>query len=125
MSSNFKNLIIAENGPKPEIVWADSTTNKIKIIRNEKCCLVYDRALTEKGLVWKELIDLWRDRENLSDQTRSEQSQSLSSRLPASIEDNEAEKILFQTYYKSSFKGLGDQLPALIPQICLPYNPYT
>ena len=66
---DFKNLIFAANGPKPEIVLDNATTNKIKIVKNEKYCLVYDRPLTEKGLLWRELVDWWRDRES---QNRSE-----------------------------------------------------
>lgn len=125
ISGEFKNLIFAANGPKPEIVLADATTNKIKIFRNEEYCLVYDKPLTEKGLLWEEVVDWWRDRENLNDQTRSKQRHSLFNRLQASIKNNEPEQILFRTYYKSFFEELGDKLPALIPQVYLHYDPYT
>ncbi len=124
-SSDFKNLIFAANGPKPEIVLVNATTNEIKIVKNEEYCLVYDRPLTEKGLLWEELVDWWCDRENLQSQNRSEQRRGLFNRLQASIEDNEPEKILFRTYYKTFFEELGNRLPALIPQVYLHYDPYT
>ena len=53
---DFKNLIFAANGPKLQFVLEDAITNKIKIVKNEKYCLVYDRPLTEKGLLWGELV---------------------------------------------------------------------
>lgn len=121
----FKNLIFAANGPKPEIVLLDATTNEIKIVKNEEYCLVYDRALGENGLLWEKLVDWWRDRENLNDRTRSEQRRSLCKRLKASMDDNEPENILFYTYYRCFFEKLGDSLPALIPQVYLHYDPYT
>jgi hypothetical protein len=121
----FKNLIFAANGPKPEIVLLDATTNEIKIVKNEEYCLVYDRPLGENGLLWEELVDWWRDRKNLNDQTRSEQRRSLFKRLKASMDDNEPENILFNTYYRCFFEKLGDSLPALIPQVYLHYDPYT
>lgn len=100
-SGKFKNLIFAANGLKPEIVLTDATTNDIKIVRNEEYCLVYDRPLPEKGLLWEELVDWWRDRENLISKTRSEQRRSLFQRLQASIENNNSEKLLFSIYYKT------------------------
>jgi hypothetical protein len=125
ISGKFKNLIFAANGPKPEIVLVNATTNEIEIVKNEKYCLVYDRPLNEKGLLWEELVDWWRDQENLSDQNRSEQRHRLFNRLQASIEKNEAEKFLFRTYYKFFFEELRDNLPALISQVYLHYDPYT
>jgi hypothetical protein len=66
---DFKNLIFAAaNGPKPQFVLEDAITNKIKIVENEEYCLVYDRPLTEKGLLWGELVDWWCDKESLQSQ---------------------------------------------------------
>jgi hypothetical protein len=122
---NFKNLIFAANGPKPEIILLNATTNEIKIVKNEEYCLIYNRPLTEKGLLWEELVDWWCDRENLHEQTRSEQCRSLFNRLNASVENNNPETIFFRTYYKFFFEKLGNNLPALIPQVYLHYDPYT
>ncbi|WP_157951255.1 hypothetical protein [Cyanothece sp. BG0011] len=124
-SSEFKNLIFAANGPKPEIVLIDATTNEIKIVKNEKYCLVYDRMLTETGLLWEHLVDWWRDREDLHEQERSTQRHELYKRLESSLEDNDPEKLLFYTYYRTFFEKLTERLPALIPQVYLHYDPYT
>ena len=61
VSSEAKNLIFAPNEPKPEIVLGDTIRNEIKIVKNQEYCLVYDRPLLEKGLLWEELVDWWRD----------------------------------------------------------------
>ena len=58
---HLKNLIFAANGPKPEIVLEDATTNDIKIVKNAEYCLVYDREFLEHGLLWGELVDWWCD----------------------------------------------------------------
>ncbi len=125
ISGEFKNIIFAANGPKPEIVLSDATRNKIKIIRNEEYCLVYDRPLPDKGLLWDELVDWWVDREHLSDYNRSQQCHELFNRLLLSLKGNKPEKILFDTYYRFFIKKLENKLPALIPQVYLHYDPYS
>jgi len=64
VSSEVKNLIFAANGPKHEIVLTDAISNEIKIVKNQEYCLVYDRPVLEKGLLWEELVDWWRDKKN-------------------------------------------------------------
>lgn len=124
-NGDFKNLIFAANGPKPEFVLVDATTNEIKIVKNEEYCLIYDRPLTEKGLLWEDLVDWWCVREGLHNLSRKKQRFGLLNRLMASIENNEPEKILFHTYYRFFFERLEGRLPALIPQVYLHYDPYT
>lgn len=125
VSSEVKNLIFAANGPKPEIVFDDAIRNKIKIVKNQQYSLVYDRPLLEKGLLWEELVDWWRDREELHNLTRSEQCHNLFDRLKISLGDNHPEKILLHTYYSYFYEKLKEKLPALIPQVYLHYDPYT
>lgn len=125
VTSEVKNLIFATNGPKPEIVLTDAISNKIKIVRNQEYCLVYDRPLLEKGLLWEELVDWWRDQKGLHNQTGSDQRQNLLDRLKISLGDNHPEKILLDTYYSYFWEKLKEKLPALIPQVYLHYDPYT
>lgn len=125
VSSEVKNLIFAANGPKPEIVLMDAISNNIKIVKNQEYCLVYDRPLFEKGLLWEELVDWWRDQEELHNRTRSDQRHSLFYRLKKSLADNHAENILLHTYYRYFYEKLAEKLPALIPQVYLHYDPYT
>jgi len=125
VSSEVKNLIFAANGPKPEIVLGDAIRNEIKIVKNQEYCLEYDRPVLEKGLLWEELVDWWRDKKELHNLTRSEQCTNLFHRLKTSLGENHPEKILVDTYYSYFWKKLKEKLPALIPQVYLHYDPYT
>lgn len=125
VQGEIKNLIFAANGPKPELVLTDATTNTIRIVANEEYCLVYNRNISERGLLWGELVDWWRDLNNLTDWSRAKQRKNLFARLKDSMGDNEVEKLLFTTYYKEFFEGLEYDLPALVPQVYLHYDPYT
>lgn len=125
VSSEVKNLIFAANGPKPEIVLIDAIRNEIKIVKNKEYCLEYDRPLLEKGLLWEELVDWWRDEEELHNLTRTDQRNKLFDRLKISLGDNHPEKILLGTYYSYFWEKLKEKLPALIPQVYLHYDPYT
>jgi len=66
-----KNLIFAAIGAKPEIVLSDAINNDLKIVKNADKCLVYDRPLGNVGLFKLQMIEWWRDRENISDGNRS------------------------------------------------------
>ena len=79
----------------------------------------------EKGLLWEELVDWWRDQKELHNQTRSEQRHNLFDRLKISLGDNHPANILFNTYYSYCYGKLKEKLPALIPQVYLHYDPYT
>lgn len=125
VSSEVKNLIFAANGPKHEIVFDDAIRNEIKIVKNQEYCLVYDRPLVEEGLLWEELVDWWRDQEDLHNLTRSEQCHNLFDRLKISLGDNHPENLLLDTYYSYFYEKLKEKLPALIPQVYLHYDPYT
>lgn len=118
----IKNLIFAADGPKPEIVITDSTTNDIQIVRNEEYCLVYDKPILEHGLLWRELIDWWKEQKSTPSISRAEID--LHTRLCKSLA-NGPEKLLFNTYFTSFRHVLADDLPALIPQVYLHYDPYT
>jgi hypothetical protein len=53
--STFKNLIVAADGPKPELMLANAVST-IKITANARYCLVYDRPLGDAGLSWADLV---------------------------------------------------------------------
>jgi hypothetical protein len=123
LSARIKNLIFAADGPKPEIVIVDSTTNDIKIVENEQYCLVYDRPILRHGLLWKEMIEWWGKRNNILYLERAEID--LHTRLCRSLADSEPERMMFNTYFVHFRHILDDKLPALIPQVYLHYDPYT
>lgn len=116
-----KNLIFAADGPKPEIVLSDAINNDIKIVNNAEYCLVYERPISNNGLTKREMIDWWSDREGIADDTIARRG--LYERLKRSLA-SDGERNLFDVYYKVT-KPHGDNIPALIPQVYLHYDPYT
>ena len=114
-----KNLIFAANGPKPEIGFSDAINNDIVILSNAASCLIYDRPIRRDGLLWTELVDWW------SSTARAEQNdpaRTLGFRLRSSLA-SDAERGLFEVYFRLYRAKLGDALPALIPQVYLHYDP--
>ncbi|MET8944582.1 hypothetical protein ABZX30_13615 [Streptomyces sp. NPDC004542] len=120
VDGEMKNLIFAADGPKPQVVLPDSISNTIRIVKNEQYCLVYDQPLEDRGLSWSDLVAWWvRQRPELAeDATRARVS--MRERLRRSLGNNGAELLVFDTYTK-----LGFDLPALIPQVYLHYDPYS
>ncbi|PZV15219.1 MAG: hypothetical protein DCF22_07575 [Leptolyngbya sp.] len=124
VGSNVKNLIFAANGPKPEIIFSDSVSNDIEIVKNSAYCLIYDRPIKSHGLLWKELVDWWRDREQLNEESDIEVGRKLYARLSQSL-TSEPEKLFWKIYFKKFYESFKEKLPALIPQVYLHYDPYT
>jgi len=123
--AKVKNLIFAADGPKPEIVLADSTTNEIKIVANEQHCLVYDRPILQHGLLWKDLVEWWREKNAMQNLASMKPENGLYQRLYRSLGNNEPEQMILNNYFVLFRHMLGDSLPALIPQVYLHYDPYT
>ncbi|MHB8886726.1 MAG: AbiJ-related protein [Methylovirgula sp.] len=114
-----KNLIFASNGPKPEIGFADAINNDIVILSNASSCLVYDRPFKRDGLLWSELVDWWRATPGVAS---DDAARTLGLRLRASLA-SDAERNLFDTYFRLYRAKLRDALPAIIPQVYLHYDP--
>ncbi|MEV0944905.1 hypothetical protein AB0I90_31635 [Micromonospora wenchangensis] len=121
---SMKNLIFAALGPKPEIVLDDAVNNDLHFVRNAENCLVYDRPLGAHGLTWAELIDWWADRQGMTGEPERDISRSLYRRLDQSLGNNDAERRILRTY-AGRYVRLGPDIPALIPQVYLHYDPYT
>lgn len=121
VSGDVKNLIFAANGPKPDLVLADAVHNVVDIVANAQYCLVYDKPITNEGLLWRDLVRWWQETSGCEE---SQFEHSLYLRLKESL-GSEVEKLLFFTYYKDVKALLGDELPALVPQVYLHYDPKT
>lgn len=121
---NVKNLIFAANGPKPEIVLIDAVTNDIQIVENEQYCLIYDEPISERGLLWIDLVEWWSERQRTTSLPRRGLERQLYQRLLVSLA-SPPEKLLFGTYFQQFRRIIGDNLPALIPQVYLHYDPKT
>lgn len=126
VQSNVKNLIFAANGFKPEIILIDSVSNDIQIVKNEEYCLVYDKPILERGLLWIDLLEWWREKQQLFSLARRDLEIHLYRRLQASLpNESPPEKLLFWTYYEQFGREFNDNLPALVPQVYLHYDPKT
>jgi very-short-patch-repair endonuclease len=122
---SMKNIIFAAIGPKPEIVLDDAINNDLRIVKNEQNCLIYDRPLGARGLTWHDLTVWWADRKNLTSQPERTVAHSLYRRLLESIdEENGAERRIFYRYARC-YRTHGYDIPALLPQVYLHYDPYT
>lgn len=119
-----KNLIFASINTKPDLYFTDAINNDIAI-RNDTDALIYDRFLTDSGLLWSTLVQWWQERDGLADPTVAKRE--LYKRLELAVKEAKSpgEYALFRTYYGEFSKVLGDQLPALIPQVYLHYDPKT
>jgi very-short-patch-repair endonuclease len=124
VGNNVKNLIFAASGPKPEIIFSDSVSNDIEIVKNADYCLIYDRPIKSHGLLWKELVDWWREREQLNEESDIEVGRKLYVRLRESLDSN-PEKLFWKIYFKKFYELFTEKLPALVPQVYLHYDPYT
>ncbi|XPP25644.1 MAG: DUF559 domain-containing protein [Leucobacter sp.] len=120
-----KNLIFAANGPKPELVLRDAINNDIEIVRNGEYCLVYDKPIPADGLTFSHLIDWWRERENFDEaMSARDVGLNLHARLRASLSSNPVELKVFDAYVKR-YKDAQFDIPALIPQVYLHFDPAT
>ncbi|WP_418345866.1 hypothetical protein [Rhodococcus pyridinivorans] len=120
-----KNLIFAANGPKPELVLRDAVNNDIEIVRNSEYCLIYDQSIPADGLTFRHLIDWWRDRQRFdADVATRDVALDLHDRLRSSLANNPAELRVFDVYSKR-YQGEQFDIPALIPQVYLHFDPAT
>lgn len=120
-----KNLIFAANGPKPELVLRDAVNNDIEIVRNSEYCLVYDRPIPADGLTFSDLIEWWREHESFEDTIPARDvALNLHNRLRASLGDNTVELRVFDAY-AGRYKDGQFNIPALVPQVYLHFDPAT
>ncbi len=124
VDGELKNLIFAANGPKPRIVLRDAVNNVIEITEHAQHCLVYDRPLSEHGLSWRDLTNWWAAQHG-PDGTERHHAVGLYHRLAESMPEPSCELLLFTTFAQVYGRRGGFDLPALIPQVYLHYDPYT
>lgn len=120
----MKNLIFATTGPKPKIVLRDAINNDLEIVENGRHCLVYDRPLTDTGLTWRQLTAWWARNDSLDGEEERAAAHGLYARLLKSLGRNGAERFVFERYC-ARYGTHGFDVPALIPQVYLHYDPYT
>jgi len=122
----MKNLIFASTGEKPELVFRDAVNNEVEIVKNADKVLIYDLPLPASGqFFWKDIMAWWQAKEKISDEAAAKSS--LYSRLLQSVRaaGSPGELAVFRAYYEKFGHLLGANLPVLIPQVYLHYDPYT
>jgi very-short-patch-repair endonuclease len=118
----LRNLIFAAV-QKPEIVWRDVAGGVIEITKNKEHCLLYDHPVGAAGLTWSELCKWWHRKDGMFGMSEQLRLQALLKRLRRSL--NVPEQLLLDTYWDYAMqRGFGD-LPALLPQVYLHYDPLT
>lgn len=129
VQGQVKNIIFAAKY-KPEIAFDDALNNDIRITRNENHCLIYNRSIPSSGVMWNDLVEWYAAENNLTDDQNPEVAfiTRLCDCLDTSFKANGAkagpETWMLHAYYNLK-KELGIDLPALIPQVYLYYDPQT
>ncbi len=117
-----KNLIFASS-EKPDIRFRDAVANEIEIVSNADKVLVYDRLIPSGGLTWNELQAWWCEIRQIPD--NDEAARSLYARLRSSLPENSPpQRLLFREFF-SYFKSCFPELPALLPEVWLYWDPKT
>ncbi|MFF6844752.1 hypothetical protein ACFY8X_39190 [Streptomyces tanashiensis] len=115
--------VFAADGAKPKSVLRDAVNNDVEIVSNADNCLVFTEPLSPYGLTWGEMVPWWAGRQQAAPNDRRT-AHALYARLAASL-DSEPERLLFPTYCARYGAARGDELPVLIPQVYLHYDPST
>lgn len=119
---NPKNLIFASS-IKPDLRFRDAVNNDIEIVTNADKVLVYDRPINFDGLRWRDMQVWWSETQGIPDEDQAKVT--LYRRLKESLPKNSPpQTLLFEAFYKGFGPAVPD-LPALIPEVWLHWDPKT
>lgn len=117
-----KQLIFA-SPVKPDIRFLSALDNDIEIVKHADRVLVYDRPIGNDGLPWSALQAWWQHREQVA--SVEEAKKSLYRRLQQGLPRNSPpQQRLFKSYFQA-FKNEIPDLPALLPEVWLHWDPKT
>ncbi|GAB2962006.1 hypothetical protein LWP59_34645 [Amycolatopsis acidiphila] len=117
-----KNLIFAST-TKPDIRFSDAIDNDIEIVGNTDSVLVYDRPIGSDGLRWRDLQAWWKDSRDLK--TDADAKRTLYSRLQDCLPASSPPQRNLYRLYHSVFGADVPNLPALLPEVWLHWDPKT
>ena len=127
VQGSVKNIIFAAKY-KPEIVFNDALNNDISITKNADQCLIYDIPLPQDGLMWNCLVEWYAAENGIERNQENAFLRRLCDCLDTSFKENGSksgpETWMLQAYFELKSE-LGIDLPALIPQVYLYYDPRT
>ncbi|MEU7151145.1 hypothetical protein AB0B15_24440 [Streptomyces sp. NPDC045456] len=117
-----RNLIFATLG-KPDIRFTSALDNDIEIAERADQVLVYDRPISTDGLLWRDLLAWWQETHEATDPESA--GLALYDRMQKSLpRESEGQRNLFWLYHRLYKDHLHD-LPALLPEIWLHWDPVT
>jgi len=121
-TSRAKNIIFAST-VKPDLRFSDAINNDVEIVTNADRVLIYDRPVGSAGITWNDLQSWWADHQGIlnDDDAKKSLYRRLKSCLPAS---SLAQSLLFESYF-TSFREMIPELPALLPEVWLHWDPKT
>ena len=116
-----KNLIFA-SPRKPDIRFRDAVNNDIEIVNGLEDVLIFDKPFPSDGLRWRDLQNWWAEKHNLKDLEAKSQ---LYFRLLASMpKESPPQKLFFESYFRIFASNI-PELPALLPEVWLHWDPKT
>jgi hypothetical protein len=117
-----KNLIFASS-TKPDLRLNDAIDNDIEILSDPDDVLVYDRPITTSGVRWRDLQAWFQETQRLA--TEQEAKAQLYRRLLRSLPaSSPPQRLLFDLYHKIHGAAVYE-LPALLPEVWLYWDPQT
>ena len=116
-----KNLIFASRH-KPDLRFRDAVNNDIEIVTHSDDVLVFDEPI-RGGLRWRDLQSWWARHQGIENGDAAKRSlyKRLWSCLPKS---SPPQRLLFKSFF-SHFAERVPDLPALLPEVWLHYDPKT
>jgi very-short-patch-repair endonuclease len=118
-----KQIIFAPLGIKPDLRFVDAVNSDVEVVSDADKILMYDRPIPIEGLRWRDLQAWWADREKIANDRQAKEGLYL--RLLKSLPENSPpQRLLFRTFF-ATFDKVFDDLPALIPEVWLHYDPKT
>jgi AbiJ N-terminal domain 3 len=116
-----KQLIFAAlpGHPKPQIVLSDAVSKDVVVVKHAEGCLHYNEPVHDSGLTWRQLARWWED----GGPDEHERARRLHRRLLNSLGGG-PEKLILHTYARL-YGEFGFDIPALLPQVYLHYDPYA
>lgn len=117
-----KNIIFASS-VKPDLRLSDAISNDVEVLTHRDQVLVYDRAIPDSGLTWEDLQKWWQETASISDE--KEAKNALYRRLVRCLpKESPPQQHFFRSYYRH-FAAKIPNLPALIPEVWLYWDPKT
>lgn len=117
-----KNLVFG-SPTKPDIRIRDAVNNDIEVVDNPEGVLVYDRRIGAEGIRWRDLQVWWKETRSIDDPEDAKSS--LYKRLRSSIPSSSPPQILLFDLYHEIYADAVPDLPALLPEVWLHWDPKT